>query len=205
MALFLPPARQRSVMSCDTAQMGADQAVPADKQSLVCASMPLSSPTSIWIRACSSSSRDQQTSLPFRRRCIEDAPPLPLVCGGGALAPHTLPWALSSFHEVRVAHWLHVITSHCFVLCSSECAALHSRLLRSMCHHIHQQQQMRLSPLLARMAAASAADACARQQADRLHCHWPDELLLLRGGWCFGLLVHLPSSGAHQDPTILTK
>ena len=49
-------------------------------------------------------------------------------------------------------------------------------------HHA-QQQQMRMSPLLARMAA-SAADACARQQADRLHCHWPDELLLLRGGWC---------------------
>ena len=99
-APFLPLARQRSVMSCDTAQMGADQAVPADKQSLVCASMPLSSPTSIWIRACSSSSRDQQTSLPFRRRCIEDAPPLPLVCGGGALAPHTLPWALSSMNCV---------------------------------------------------------------------------------------------------------
>ena len=106
-APFLPLARQRSVMSCDTAQMGADQAVPADKQSLVCASMPLSSPTSIWIRACSSSSssRDKQTSLPFRRRCIEDAPPLPLVCGGesiahchpsqapsnDALSPHTLP------------------------------------------------------------------------------------------------------------------
>ena len=105
MALFLPPARQRSVMSCDTAQMGADQAVPADKQSLVCASMPLSSPTSIWIRACSSSSRDQQTSLPFRRRHTHNAAPLPLVYGGesiahchpsqppsnDALSPHTLP------------------------------------------------------------------------------------------------------------------
>ena len=60
---------------------------------------------------------------------------------------------LSFFHELRVAHWLHGPTSHFFVLCSSECAALHSRLLRSMCHHIHQQQQMRLSPLLACVTA----------------------------------------------------
>ena len=101
MALFLPPARQRSVMPRDTtAHVRGGQAVPAHKHTCMCVSMPLNSPTSIWIRACSSSSRDQQTSLPFRRRCIEDAPPLPLVCGGGALAPHTLPWALSSMNCV---------------------------------------------------------------------------------------------------------
>ena len=77
-----------------------------------------------------SSSRDQQTSLPFRRRHTHNAAPLPLVCGGESLAhchpsqapsdealdPHTLPWALSSFHEVLVAHRLHGLTSHCFVL-----------------------------------------------------------------------------------------
>ena len=58
----------------------------------------------------SSSSRDQQTSLPFGRRHTLNAAPRPLVCSGEslahchpsqppsheALAPHTLPWALSS-------------------------------------------------------------------------------------------------------------
>ena len=38
---------------------------------------------------------------------------------------------LSFFHELRVAHWLHGPTSHFFVLCSSECAALRCRLLWS--------------------------------------------------------------------------
>ena len=78
------------------------------------------------------SSSDQQTSLPFGRRHTLNAAPLPLVCGGEslahchplqapsdeALAPHTLPWALSFFHEVLVAHRLHGLTPHCRGPCS---------------------------------------------------------------------------------------
>ena len=58
-------------------------------------------------------------------------------------------------------------------LCCAPLSVLHSRLSWSMQPHQHRQQQMRmrLSPLLARVTAASAADACARQQADRSHCH----------------------------------
>ena len=137
--------------------------------------------------SCHNSSRDQQTSLLSGRRHTLNAAPLPLVCGGDPMAhwhasqapsnetldPHTLPRTHAFFHEVLVAHWLHGPTSHCFVQCPSECST--AQLPWSLCHHHHHhhqhQQQMRLSPLLARMAAASAADACARQQVDRLHCH----------------------------------
>ena len=178
-------------MSRDTtAHVRGAQAVPTHKHSCVCVSQPLSSPTSTWLPAATAAAAE--TSRP---RC-------PL--GGGALRMRLLShlcvaaiqWpigmhrrhqatrpcpltrfherTLSFFHELRVAHWLHGPTSHFFVLCSSECAALRCRLLRSMCqHHQHheQQQQMRLSPLLARVTAAFAADACAREQADRSRCH----------------------------------
>ena len=120
----------------------------------------------------SSSSRDQQTSLPFRRRHTHNAAPFALACDGEALAhchpsqapsnealaPHTLPWTHAFFHEVRVAHWMHGPTSHSFVLHRSLTAPLHGSLLRSVCHpnhhhHEQQQQRMRLRPLLARATA----------------------------------------------------
>ena len=158
-------------MSCDTTQMGADQAVPAHKHACVCASMPLSSLTSIWIRACSSSSRDKQTSLPFRRRHTLNAAPLPLVCGGDpmahwhasqapsheALAPHTLSWTHPFLPSTKCVWRIGCKDPlHTALWSAPLSAALHSRLPWSMCHHHHaqqQQQQMRMSPLLARATA----------------------------------------------------
>ena len=114
MALFLPPARQRSVMPRDTtAQMGEVQPVPAHKQSHVCVCVHAAQLLHLHLASSThhSSSRDQQTSLHLRRRHTHNAAPLPLVCGGEslahchplqapsdeALAPHTLPRTHPSF------------------------------------------------------------------------------------------------------------
>ena len=162
------------------------QAVPAHKQSRVCE--PATQLPHLHLASSTNNSRrDQQTSLHFRRRHTHNAAPLPLVCGSEALAhwhssqapshealaPHTHPWTHAFFHEVLVAHCLHG-PRHTALCCAPLSALLHRRLPWSMCHHHHaqqQQQQMRMSPLFARVTAASAADACARQQADRSHCH----------------------------------
>ena len=159
-------------MSCDTAQMGADQAVPADKQSLVCASMPLSSPTSIWIRACSSSSRDQQTSLPFRRRHTHNAAPPPRVwrrVAGPLLSiartKQRGPAPSHAFMNARFSSFMKCLwhigctDPRHIALCSAPLRVLHRRLPWPTHHHHHhhhheqQQMQMRPSPPLACVAA----------------------------------------------------
>ena len=113
--------------------------------------------------------------------------------------PHTLSWMHPSFHELRVAHGLHGFTSHFFVLCPSECAALHSRLLRSMCHHHHQQQQMRLSPLLACVTALLLAMYSGAASGSRAGVS--ENLCLPLSFFCCSLSphppIHLPSPPWH--------
>ena len=93
----------------------------------------------------------------------------------------TRPWTLTRFHgrflsSIKCVWHIGCTGPRHTALCCAPLCALHSRLLWSMQphhqhHHYEQQQQMRLSPLLARVTAVSAADACARQQTDRSHCH----------------------------------
>merc|ERR1719324_2378593 len=73
-------------MSRDTtAHVRGGQAVPAHKHACVC-EHATELPHLHLDSSTRSSSRDQQTSLPFRRRHTHNAAPLPLVCGGKPMA-----------------------------------------------------------------------------------------------------------------------
>ena len=75
MAPFLPPARQRSVMSRDTtAHVRGGQAVPAHKHTrlcvCMCVSQLLSSSTSIWLQAATTAA----VAKTNRPRCLLEMP-----------------------------------------------------------------------------------------------------------------------------------
>ena len=125
-------------MPCDTTQMSADQPVPAHNHACVCVcvSMPLSSPTPTWLQAPTTAAETSRPRCPLGG----GTPSMQLLSHLCVAASHwptaihgrhqaTRPWpltrfhgrTLSFFHEVRVAHRLHGPTSHCFMLCASEC------------------------------------------------------------------------------------
>ena len=102
----------------------------------MCASMSLSSSTSIWLRAPTTAAVTSRPRCPLGG----GTPSMQLLSHLCVAASHwptaihgrhqaTRPWpltrfhgrTLSFFHEVRVAHRLHGPTSHCFMLCASEC------------------------------------------------------------------------------------
>ena len=139
MALFLPPAIQRSVMPRYTTQMGRAQAVPAFTSIHACVCQATQFPASTWLRAASTAAAE--TSRPrcplgggtptmqlLSHLCVAASHwPTAIHCRHQATRHwpltrfhgHTLPF----FHEVRVEHWLQGPTSHCFVLCASVRAA----------------------------------------------------------------------------------
>ena len=168
MALFLPPARQRSVMPRDTtAHVRGGQAVPAHKHSCVCehatqlprlhlaSSMQQQQQrpadlAALWEEAhpqCSSSS-----TCVWRRV----AGPLPSMAGTKQRGPGPSHASTDAPFPSSIKCVWHIgCTAHVtLLLCSAPLSVLHHSLLRSMCHHHchhyhEQQQQMRLSTLLA--------------------------------------------------------
>ena len=176
-----------------TAHVRGGQAVPAHKQSLVCVCVCEPATQLLHLHLASSTHNSSSRGLADLAALWEAHPqcrtsptcvqrrgtgPLLSIVGTKRRGPGPSHASMGAFFLPSVKCLWHIGCKgprHTALCCAPLCA-LHSRLLWSMQphhqhHHYEQQQQMRLSPLLARVTAVSAADACARQQTDRSHCH----------------------------------